>query len=68
MKNEKKDTEMYEGALKECQLWKSCLNIGMTYPEWRKRHFKNKKDKEDVRKLMEAYENVELYLQNKLNK
>lgn len=64
--NEKKDTEMYKGALQECQLWKDSLSIGMTYPIWRKRHFTKKKDIEDVRKLMKAYEQVELYLQNKL--
>lgn len=64
--NEKKDLEMYEGALKECQLWKDCLSIGLTYPAWRKRHFTKKKDIEHVRKLQQAYENVELYLQNKL--
>jgi len=64
--NEKKDTQMYKGALEECQLWKDCLSLGMTYPAWRKRHFTKPKDKKDVRKLMEAYEQVELYLQNKL--
>jgi hypothetical protein len=64
--NEKKDTEMYKGALQECQLWKDCLSTGMTYPSWRKRHFTKKEDKESVRKLMKAYEEVELYLQNKL--
>jgi len=65
-KNEKKDIEMYKGALSECQLWKSCIDIGLTLPEWRKRHFTKKKDIEDMRKLRKAYEDVELYLQNKL--
>jgi hypothetical protein len=65
-KDENKDLKMYKGALEECQLWKDCLSIGLTYPAWRKRHFTKKKDIEDVRKLMKAYEEVELYLQNKL--
>lgn len=65
-KDEKKDLEMYKGALEECQLWKSCIDIGMTYPAWRKRHFTKKKDKEDVRKLQQAFEQLESYLQNKI--
>jgi len=64
--DEKKDLESLKGALQECQLWKSCLDIGLTYPEWRKRHFTKKKDIEYVRKLQKAYEHVELYLQDKL--
>jgi hypothetical protein len=67
MKEEDKEKEIFEGALKECELWKGCLTIGLTYPEWRKRHYKKKKDIDHVRKLIQAYENVELYLQNKLN-
>jgi hypothetical protein len=67
MKKEDKEKQIIEGALKECELWKGCLTIGLTYPQWRKRHFKKKKDIDHVRKLIQAYENVELYLQNQLN-
>jgi hypothetical protein len=65
-KEVKDNTKMYQGALEECQLWKSCIDIGLTYPQWRKRHFTKKKDIEDVRKLQQAFEQVESYLQDKL--
>lgn len=65
-KDIQKTIEMYKGALSECQLWKTSIDIGLTLPEWRKRNFTKKKDIEDMRKLRKAYEEVELYLQNKL--
>lgn len=64
--NEKKDTEMYKGALEELQLRKDCLSLRMTHPDWIKRHFTKEKDKKHVRKLIEAFEQLELYFQNKL--
>ena len=66
-KKEEKDLNMYKGALSEASLWKSCLTTGITMPEWKKRHFTKPKDKKQVRRLIEAYEQVELYCQNKVN-
>lgn len=65
-KDEKTEKESLQGALEECQLWKSCIDIGLTYPQWRKRHYTKKKDKQAVQRLQEAFEQVEMYLQNKL--